>query len=72
MVVHRPEPVCHALELGWYLQGQGQNKDLYNHNMTVSTISFEQIFLFATKLSLLVDKAYSENVLVLCKRSKSH
>ena len=30
---------CHAQELGCYLQGQGHNKDLYNYNMTVSTIS---------------------------------
>ena len=41
MVVHHPEPVCHAKELGCYLQGQGYNKGLYNHNMTVLTISSE-------------------------------
>ena len=39
MVVHRPETVRHAQELGCYLQDQGHYKGLYNHNMTVSTIS---------------------------------
>ena len=41
MEVYRPEPVCHAKELGCYLQGQGHNKGLCNLNMTVLTISSE-------------------------------
>ena len=48
MVVHRPETVCHAQELGCYLQGQGHYKGLYNHNVTVSTLSmlyFPMVFL---------------------------
>ena len=43
MVVHCPEPVCRAQELGCYLQGQG-HKGLYNHNVTVSTTSIDAIF----------------------------
>ena len=30
--------VCHAEKLIYYLQCQGHSKDLYNQNMTISTI----------------------------------
>ena len=76
MEVYRPEPVCHAKELGCYLQGQGHNKGLYNHNMTVLTISSELMgvlsvrvfgwFVFATELSLLGDHHKSKHTLKMC------
>ena len=40
MVVHRPESVCPAQELGCYLQGQGHNKGLYDHNNTTNKEDF--------------------------------
>ena len=79
--MHRPELVCPAQELGSYLQGQGHNKGLYDHNVTVSTISvllyflpptpfFSLFFLFLfffsfCKRTLLVDQQ-SLNVLSKC------
>ena len=75
IVVHLPETVCHAQESGCYLQGQGHNKGLYNHNMTVSTISSELTISFATELSLLVDHHKPEHTLKICYccvRSQSH
>ena len=38
IVVHQHEPECIAKKMGFYLQGQGHSVDLYNQNMTVSTI----------------------------------
>ena len=72
MVVHRPEPVCHAQELGCYFQGQGHNKGLYNHNMTVSTISmlyflnFLVVVFSSTELRLLVDHHKPKQTLKMC------
>ena len=69
MVVHRSEPVCHAQELGCYLQGQCHNKGLYNHNMPVSTIYSElmgALLFFATELSLLVDHHKPKPTLKMC------
>ena len=60
---------CHAQELGCYLQGQGHNKGLYNHNMPVSTISSELmgvLLFFATELSLLVDHYKPKAALKMC------
>ena len=44
-VVIRSEPVCHAQELRCYRQGQGHNKCLYNHNITVFVFLFVCLFL---------------------------
>ena len=77
MMAHRAEPVCHVQELGCYLQGHGHNKGLYNHNMTVSTISMLRYFLnflknifyffiFITELILLVDDHKPEQTLKIC------
>ena len=71
MVVHRPETVCHAQELGCYLQGQGHYTGLYNHSMTfnyISAISSELIFFFffLAKLSLLVDHHKPKHTLKMC------
>ena len=69
MVLIRPEPVCRAKELRCYLQGQGHSEGLYNHDITVSSISSELMILFATEPSLSVDhhkKVYFENKVFCC------
>ena len=58
---------CHAQELGCYLQSH--NKDLYNYNMIVSTISVQCccfLLLFFTELSLLVDHHKPKHTLKMC------
>ena len=44
----------HAKRLICYFQGRGHCKSSYDQNKTISTVSFELLILFATKLGLIV------------------
>ena len=54
MMMHHHGPECHAKRLICYFQGRGHCKSSYDQNKTISTVSFELLILFATKLGLIV------------------
>ena len=52
IVMHHHKLECHTKRFVCYFQGQGQNKGLYDQNMTVSTISSKLLILLLQSLVL--------------------